>query len=114
MLGPFVTIEHLGSEWAWGLILASISVGGVLGGVIAYRIRPVHPVATAFAIWSLCGVLPFALVRPFPLPVVMLAAGILGAYILIGNALWQTAMQQEVRPEPWHASRRSTSSSRSG
>jgi MFS family permease len=99
VLGPFVTIEHLGGKVAWGLILASIPVGGVLGGVIAYRIRPAHPVATAFAIWSLCGVLPFSLVQPFPLPVVMAAAAILGACILIGNALWQTAMQQEVQPD---------------
>lgn len=99
VLGPFVAIEHLGGKLAWGLILTSISVGGVLGGVIAYRIRPAHPVATAFAIWSLCGVLPFSLVRPFPLPAVMAAAGILGASILVGNALWATAMQQEVRPD---------------
>jgi MFS family permease len=99
VLGPFVVNEHLGGKVAWGLILASIPVGGLLGGVVAYRIRPEHPVATAFAIWSLCGVLPFALVQPFPLPVVMVAAAMLGACILIGNALWQTAMQQEVRPD---------------
>jgi hypothetical protein len=29
----------------------------------------------------------------------MAAGGILGASILIGNALWETAMQQEVRPD---------------
>jgi len=99
VLGPFVAKEDLGGTFAWGLILASIPVGGVLGGLIVYRIRPEHPVATAFAIWSLCAVLPFALVRPFPLPVVMIAAVILGASILFGNALWETAMQQEVRPD---------------
>jgi MFS family permease len=99
VVGPFVAIEQLGGKVAWGLILAAIPVGGVLGGVIAYRIRPAHPVATAFAIWSLCAVLPFALVQPFPLAVVMVAAGVLGACILIGNALWETAMQQEVRPD---------------
>jgi hypothetical protein len=44
-------------------------------------------------------VLPFALVRPFALPLIMVSAGILGACILIGNALWETAMQQEVRPD---------------
>lgn len=99
VLGPFVANEHLGGKVGWGLIIGSIPVGGLLGGIVAYRIRPAHPVATAFAIWSLCGVLPFALVRPLPLPVVMVAAGILGACILIGNALWETAMQQEVRPD---------------
>jgi MFS family permease len=99
VLGPFVAKEHLGGAFAWGLIITAIPVGGLLGGIVAYRIRPSHPVATAFAIWSLCAVLPFALVRPFPLPVIVVASGILGACILIGNALWETAMQQEVRPD---------------
>lgn len=99
VLGPFVANAHLDGKVGWGLIIAAIPVGGLLGGLVAYRIRPEHPVATAFAIWSLCGVLPFALVRPFPLPVVMVAAAVLGACILIGNALWETAMQQEVRPD---------------
>jgi MFS family permease len=99
VLGPFVADQHLGGKVPWGLVLGSIPVGGLLGAIIAYRIRPAHPVATAFAIWSLCAVLPFALVRPFPLPVVMAGAAVLGACILIGNALWETAMQQEVRPD---------------
>jgi MFS family permease len=99
VLGPVVALHQLGGQWSWGLIVAMIPLGGVLGGVVAYRIRPTHPVVTAFAIWSLCGVLPFALVRPFPLPLIMVSAGILGACILIGNALWETAMQQEVRPD---------------
>ena len=99
VLGPFVANAHLGGKLGWGLIVGAVPVGGLLGGLIAYRIRPEHPVATAFAIWSLCAVFPFALVRPFPLPVVMLASAILGASILCGNALWETAMQQEVRPD---------------
>jgi MFS family permease len=99
VIGPFVANAHLGGKVGWGLIVGAIPVGGLLGGVIAYRIRPQHPVATAFAVWSVCAVLPFALVRPFPLPVVMVAAAILGVCILIGNALWETAMQQEVRPD---------------
>jgi MFS family permease len=99
VLGPFVANTHLGGKVGWGLIVGAIPVGGLIGGVIAYRIRPEHPVAAAFAIWSICAVLPFAFARPFPLPVVMVAAAILGACILIGNALWETAMQQEVRPD---------------
>ncbi len=99
VLGPFVAKDHLGGSVPWSLILLSIPVGGVLGAVVAYRVRPKRPVATAFAIWSLCGVLPLALVQPSPLPVIMLAAAILGACILIGNALWETAMQQQVRPD---------------
>jgi MFS family permease len=99
VLGPFVANEDLGGALPWGLIILSIPLGGLLGGVVAYRIRPTHPVATAFAIWSLAAVLPFALIRPLPLPAIMVSAAILGACLLIGNALWETAMQQEVRPD---------------
>ncbi|HEU5214795.1 MAG TPA: MFS transporter [Gaiellaceae bacterium] len=99
VLGPFVANEDLGGAFAWGLIILAVPVGGLLGGIVAYRIRPTHPVATAFAIWSLAAVLPFALVRPLPLAAIMVSSAVLGACLLIGNALWETAMQQEVRPD---------------
>jgi hypothetical protein len=70
----------------------------VLGGFVAYRIRPSHPVSMAFAIWTLCALPPFALVRPFPLPAVMACALVFGGSILVGNTLFETAMQQEVVP----------------
>jgi MFS family permease len=98
VIGSLVAIHHLGGAPAWGLIVGSAAFGGVLGGFIAYRIRPSHPVAMAFAIWTLCALPPFALVRPFPLPVVMACALVFGGSVLVGNTLIETAMQQEVEP----------------
>ena len=98
VIGSLVAIDHLGGAPAWGLIVCSAALGGVLGGFVAYRIRPSHPVAMAFAIWTLCALPPFALIRPFPLPVVMATALLFGGSILVGNTLFDTAMQQEVEP----------------
>jgi MFS family permease len=98
VVGSLVAIHRLGGAPAWGLIVGSAAFGGVLGGFVAYRIRPRHPVATAFAIWTLCALPPFALIRPFPLPAVMAAALVFGGSILVGNTLFETAMQQEVAP----------------
>ena len=98
VVGSLVAINRLGGAPAWGLIVGSAALGGVLGGFVAYRIRPTHPVAMAFAIWTLCALPPFALVRPFSLPVVMATALLFGGSILVGNTLWETAMQQEVEP----------------
>jgi MFS family permease len=98
VIGSLVAIHHLGGAPAWGLIVGSAAFGGVLGGFIAYRIRPSHPVAMAFAVWTLCALPPFALVRPFPLPVVMACALVFGGSVLVGNTLIETAMQQEVKP----------------
>jgi MFS family permease len=98
VVGSLVAIHELGGAPAWGLIVGSAAFGGVVGGFIAYRIRPSHPVSMAFAIWTLCALPSFALVRPFPLPAVMACALIFGGSILVGNTLFETAMQQEVEP----------------
>ncbi|HEY3578512.1 MAG TPA: MFS transporter [Gaiellaceae bacterium] len=98
VVGSLVAIDHLGGAPAWGLIVGSAAFGGVLGGLIAYRIRPSHPVSMAFAIWTLCALPAFALARPFPLPVVMACALLFGGSVLVGNTLFETAMQQEVEP----------------
>ena len=96
--GSLVAIHRLGGAPAWGLIVGSAAFGGVLGGFVAYRIQPSHPVSMAFAIWTLCALPPFALVQPFPLPAVMATALLFGGSILVGNTLFETAMQQEVAP----------------
>jgi MFS family permease len=97
VLGPVVSRQHLGGAQAWGLILTAGAVGGLLGGLVAYRIRPQHPVAAAFGIWAVGALPPFALVPPLPVAVIMVASAIFSGSVLIGNTLWETAMQQEVR-----------------
>ena len=52
VLGPLVSREHLGGAQAWGLILTGGAIGGVLGGLVAYRVKPSRPAAAAFAAWA--------------------------------------------------------------
>ena len=99
VLGPLVSREHFGGAQAWGLILTGGAVGGVLGGLLVYRFRPRHPVAAAFAIWSLEAVPALVLVPPLPLAVILATSAVFGGGIVFGNTLWETAMQQEVRPD---------------
>jgi hypothetical protein len=99
VLGPLVSREHLGGARPWGYIVTAAAVGGIIGGLVAYRIRPAHPVAAAFAIWAIGSIPPFALIRPLPVPAIMATAVVFGCAVVIGNALWETAMQQEVQPD---------------
>jgi MFS family permease len=99
VLGPLVARDHLGGASAWGVILTAGAIGGVVGGLIAYRVRPQRPIATAFGIWSL-GVAPaLALVPPLPVVAIMGANAVFTASIIVGNTLWETSLQREVRPE---------------
>jgi len=99
VLGPLVSREHLGGAQAWGLILTGGAIGGVLGGLVAYRVKPSRPAAAAFAAWAWGAALPLAMIRPLPLPVLMCAGAVLSLSIIFGNTLWETALQQEVRPD---------------
>jgi MFS family permease len=99
VLGPVMSRNELGGAQAWGLILTAGAVGGLLGGLVAYRVRPRHPIASAFAIWAVGAIPPFALVPPLPVAVIMVTMAIFGGSVLIGNTLWETALQQEVRPD---------------
>jgi hypothetical protein len=74
-------------------------VGGVIGGMFAYRVRPRHPVAAAFAIWAFGAIPALTLVPPLPTAAIMAASGVLSMSIIVGNTLWETALQQEVRPD---------------
>jgi len=99
VLGSLVARDHLGGAKQWGLILGAAAVGSVVGGLVSYRVKPQRPVAVAFQIWALMSLPAFFLVRPFPLPAVMAAAAVFGVVVITGNVLWETAMQQEVRPD---------------
>jgi MFS family permease len=99
VLGPVVARAHLGGAQAWGLILTGTAIGGVLGGLLVYRIRPRRPVVGSFAFWCLCAAPAFALAPPLPLALVVAAGGIFSLGVVVGNTLWETALQQEVRPD---------------
>jgi MFS family permease len=99
VLGPLVAREHLGGAAAWGAILTAGAIGGVVGGLLAYRFRPQRPVATAFGVWSL-GIAPtLALIPPLPVAAIMAANGLFTASVIVGNTLWETSLQREVQPE---------------
>jgi MFS family permease len=99
VLGPLVAQNHLGGAQAWGLILTAGAIGGVLGGLISYRVRAGRPVAAAFAVWSVGGLSALALVPPLALPAIMASSAVFSISVIVGNTFWETAMQQEVQPE---------------
>src|SRR5919201_3306704 len=98
VLRPAIAKKSLGGAGAWALILAAFNVGSVLGGLTAMRLRPRRPFFAAFVAYL-----------PWAIPVVLLAlrapawaiaAGALAAGfgLLLGNALWETTLQQQVSP----------------
>ncbi|MGZ6299439.1 MAG: MFS transporter, partial [Candidatus Limnocylindria bacterium] len=106
ILGPVVAQTHLGGAAAWGLILTGGGIGGVLGGLLALRLRPKRPLRVGFVIMAAVSLPPLALIGP--LPVVLIAGSSLLSLMAIelANTWWYTMLQQHV---PEHARSRVSS-----
>ena len=97
VLGPQVARLSLGGPGAWAAIVVALGVGSILGGLVALRARPRHPLRMAFAVFVLITPLLFALVAAHaPLPVILPVAVIDGASGTMFNTFWFTAVQSDV------------------
>ena len=96
VLGPLIASREMGGAWAWGLIGAGASVGGLAGGAVALRWKPDRPLIPAFLVMLLAQVELLLLVPPFPVLIVAMGAFVTIASIVISNTLWDTMLQQHI------------------
>jgi MFS family permease len=96
VLGPAEAKHGLGGPTGWAAILVSIQVGLIASGLVLLHWRPRRLLRTAtFGSFGLALPL-FALARPEPLVVVIVAAFASGYMSEIFGVLWDTTYQQEI------------------
>jgi hypothetical protein len=100
VLGPSVAQTSLGGPAAWGLMLSFESVGAVIGGLVALRLRVKRPLVACQIFVIPCGFLLIGLGVPAALVVLLLLSALVGFGFAAGNTFWMTALQQNV---PEHA-----------
>jgi MFS family permease len=99
VLGPVVAQRDLGGAAAWGLILAAMGVGGLIGGVLAIRLRPRRPMVLATVSVSLFS-LPLALLAAgAPAALLALATLVSGGGLMLSNTVWESTLQRHVPAE---------------
>jgi MFS family permease len=106
ILGAVIASTNLGGAAAWGLILTGGAIGGLLGGLLALRLRPGRPLFVGFALTSLQALPLLALIGPSPILVIAAASFVSVAGIELANTWWFTMLQQHV---PEHARSRVSS-----
>lgn len=99
VLGAAIAKESLGGAPAWALILATFNGGALAGGLLALRIRPRRPLIAAFAAFVFFGVPSILLALELPAGAIAAGAFFAGGGLTLGNALWETTLQQQV-PAP--------------
>ncbi len=100
VLGPAVAQDSLGGPTAWGLILSLESIGAVIGGLVALRLRVTRPLVVGQLFVIPCGLLLLGLAVPLNVALLALLSAAVGFGFAAGNTFWQTALQQNV---PEHA-----------
>jgi MFS family permease len=96
VLGPLVAKDHYAGATTWAIVVSSFSVGTILGGLGALRVRPRRPLLVSCVAAVPVALQPFG--WGFELPVaVLVGIGMLsGIGIAIHLALWFTVFQQHV------------------
>jgi MFS family permease len=100
VLGPAVAKVELGGPTAWGAILAVESIGAVLGGLVAYRIKVHRPLIATNLVVLPSGLLLIGLAVPLPLFALVALGGAVGLGFSLGGTIWETTLQRNV---PEHA-----------
>lgn len=106
ILGAVLSNAKLGGAGAWGLILTGGAIGGLLGGLLALRLRPRRPLFLGFALTSAEALPLLALIGPSPILLIAAASFVSTACIELANTWWFTMLQQHV---PEHARSRVSS-----
>lgn len=96
VLGPLVADIELSGASSWALIVGAYGVGGVVGGLWALRVRPRRPLLFASALFGLEALLPGLLAVAPPEGVLAAAALLGGVSYGVFEAIWSTALQQNV------------------
>ena len=99
ILGPVVAKESLGGASVWGLVLAAMGVGLVLGSLLALRIRPERPLFVGVVSITLLVPPLVLLAIEAPWPALAAATLLSGIGIELFTVFWDTSLQAHVPNE---------------
>jgi len=95
VLGPTIADESFGSG-GWGLVLASETIGMLVGGVLGLRLRPQRPLLVGVVCMAGCAFLPFALALGMPVAILAGVNFLAGMGVEQAGIAWETSLQQEI------------------
>jgi MFS family permease len=98
-LGPVIAQRDLGGAAAWGTVPSAMGVGGVVGAVVAIRVKPRRPLVVVSLAYIMFTT-PVALLAASA-PVALLAGGavLAGVGMMLGNAVWESTLQRSIPGE---------------
>ena len=101
VLGPIATKEHNGGPKEWSWVIAAITLGMIVGGVLALKIHMSRPLLVGILPEIFVGFWIFIIGVPNQLVATLLLAFATGISIEIFYVAWSTSMQQHIPSESY-------------
>jgi MFS family permease len=99
VLGPAIAKEALGGSSAWATVLTGEAIGAMLGALVGLRWRPVRPMVSLGLVFLGAAIQPALLALESPVALIATAAALTGFAFAVGTVLFETLVQERVRPE---------------
>ena len=96
LLGPAVARSQLGGPVDWGFIAGGLGAGTVLGGILAFKLKPQYPLRLATISVLFFSLLPLGLAVPLPVFWIVFLAFISGIALEIFGVIWVTTLQRKI------------------
>lgn len=96
VLGPIAMAASYGGAQAWGFVVATFGLGGLIGGAVAMRWRPARPLLVIFPLFALLPLRLVALSATPPLAVILGVVLVASVALAFADTLWHTTLQQQV------------------
>ncbi len=99
VIGPVVVERSYGGAPDWGLLMAGFGLGGIIGGSIALRWSPRHPLTAVFGVLVPAPLALLLLAAQPPLPALAIGVVTFSAGTALANTIWHTTLQRQVPAE---------------
>jgi MFS family permease len=101
VLGPLNFSDPISGPRQWSYNLAGLSVGMLLGGIWALKIKIGRPLFLAMVLVAISAIWDFALAFNFSLPLSVLASVFSGISVEIFLVTWNTSLQSHIPEESY-------------
>ncbi|MGW2964108.1 MFS transporter [Streptomyces sp. NPDC001220] len=98
VLGPVTTLAEGRGPAAWGAVVSAISIGMIIGDLLAVRTTVHKPLVVSKFVEMLQAGLPIAMAISAPTPVIVVAAIPFGIAVSFPDSLWHTTLQTHLKP----------------
>ena len=99
VLGPVIAKRELGGAAVWGTVMAGMGIGALAGSLVAIRARPRRPLRLAVLSFTMFAAPTAALAAGLPTPLLVVGTVLAGGGMMLGESLWQSALQRHVPSE---------------